>query len=58
MNIDERLQVLTETAASLTGMQRENGKRLEEMRRGLQQISRSLESVHDSIVHLERTDGL
>jgi hypothetical protein len=54
MNIDERLQALTETVEILAGMQRENEKRFAEIARDLQQVSRNFETVHDSLVRLER----
>ena len=46
MNIDERLQALTETVEILTGMQRENEKRFG-------QITHNFEIVLDSIKRLE-----
>ena len=47
MNIDERLQTLTETVEILAGMQRENEKRFGE-------IAHTFETIHDSLVRLER----
>jgi hypothetical protein len=46
MNIDERLQALTETVEILAGMQRENEKRFG-------QITHNFEIVLDSIKRLE-----
>jgi hypothetical protein len=46
MNIDERLQALTETVGILAGMQRENEKRFG-------QITHNFEMVLDSIKRLE-----
>ena len=50
MNIDERLQALTETVQILAGMQRENEKRFD-------QITHNFEIVLDSIKRLDDLEG-
>lgn len=46
MNIDERLEALTQTVEIIAGMQRENEKRFD-------QITRNFETVLDSLKRLE-----
>ena len=46
MNIDERLEALTQTVEIIAGMQRENEKRFD-------QVTRNFETVLDSLKRLE-----
>jgi hypothetical protein len=53
MNIDERLEALTQTVEILAGMQRENEKMQRENEKRFAQITHTFETVLDSIKRLE-----
>jgi hypothetical protein len=59
MNIDERLQALTETLKILAGMQRENEKRFDQITHNFEMVLDSIKrSENIAVAHDHRLDDL
>ena len=53
MSIDERLEALTQTVEIIAAMQRDNEGRFEQITANFSQVTRTFETVLDSIKRLE-----